>query len=241
MKTTICKNYDEMSLVAAYIMAERVRTKPDCVLGLATGGTPVGMYAALADMHRRSGLDFSRVTSFNLDEYYPIKKSNDQSYDYFMWDNLFSHINIKRENVNILDGEAADPDAECREYEARMAGAGGIDLQVLGIGLNGHIGFNEPENEMHVLTHKTGLTESTIEANARFFASAADVPRHSLTMGMGSIMAAKSILLLISGKNKAEVVKRLFAGRITTSCPATLLHLHPDVTLLLDEDAASLI
>lgn len=241
MKTIICKDYDEMSRVAAYVMSEQIRSKPECVLGLATGSTPVGMYSALADMHKRLGLDFSKVTSFNLDEYYPIDPKNDQSYMYFMWDNLFSKVNINKAGVNILNGEAKDPEAECDAYEKKIAAAGGIDIQVLGIGLNGHIGFNEPDENMLVKTHKTGLTESTIEANSRFFSSAAEVPRHALTMGMGSIMSAKKILLLISGSGKAQVVKKLFEGTITTSCPATLLHLHPDVTLVMDEPAAALI
>ncbi len=241
MKKIVCRNYEELSRVGASFVARQIWEKPDTVLGLATGGTPVGMYANLADMHRTGELDFSRVISFNLDEYYPIRKENRQSYDFFMWDNLFSHVNIRKENVHLPNGEAADPERECAGYDAMIAAAGGVDLQVLGIGLNGHIGFNEPDSELICATHVTGLTESTIEANARFFADKNEVPRQALTMGMGTILSAKKILMLITGDNKAAIVRRMFSGRVTPEVPASLLALHPDVTVILDAPAARLL
>lgn len=241
MDRIICENYDEVSLLGAAMVAKVVKSNPRAVLGLATGSTPVGMYKRLVEMHKRDGLDFSMIRTFNLDEYYPIKKANDQSYDYFMRDNLFSHINIKQENIHLPNGECADPAAECAAYEAMLNQAGGVDIQVLGIGVNGHIGFNEPAEELQLPTHLTGLTASTIEANARFFESIEQVPTQALTMGMGTIMKARSILLLITGENKAPVVKKLFDPVVTTKVPASFLTLHPDVTVLLDEAAASLL
>ncbi len=241
MERIICKNYDEVSLLGAAMVAKVIRSNPQAILGLATGSTPVGMYKRLVEMHKRDGLDFSMIRTFNLDEYYPIKKANDQSYDYFMRDNLFSHINIKQENIQLPNGESADPAAECAAYEAMMDQAGGVDIQVLGIGVNGHIGFNEPADELQLATHLTGLTASTIEANARFFDSIEQVPTQALTMGMGTIMKAGSILLLITGENKAPIVKKLFSGVVTTEVPASFLALHPNVTVLLDEAAASLL
>ncbi|MCL2390087.1 MAG: glucosamine-6-phosphate deaminase [Endomicrobia bacterium] len=241
MERIICKNYDEVSLLGANILAKRIKENPKSILGLATGSTPVGMYKKLVEMHSKNGLDFSEIRTFNLDEYYPIKKSNEQSYDFFMWDNLFSHINIKRENVHLPNGESADPEKECIAYERMLAEAGGVDIQVLGIGINGHIGFNEPENELKLATHLTSLTPSTIDANSRFFRNIEDVPTKALTMGMGTIMKAKSILLLITGENKAPVVKKLFSGVATTGVPASFLHLHSNVIVLLDEAAAKLL
>ncbi|MCL2334797.1 MAG: glucosamine-6-phosphate deaminase [Endomicrobia bacterium] len=241
MEYIICKNYEEVSLLGAAILAKQINKNPKSILGLATGSTPVGMYKKLVEMHKKSGLDFSEVKTFNLDEYYPIKKSNDQSYDYFMRDNLFSHINIKKENIHLPNGESSDPDKECAAYEKMIADAGGVDIQVLGIGVNGHVGFNEPENELKLATHLTGLTKNTIEVNSRFFKKIEDVPTKALTMGMGTINKAKSILLLITGKSKAPVVKKLFSGVVTTAVPASFLHLHPDVTVLLDEAAAELL
>lgn len=238
MRRIICKNADEASIVGAAILAKQIWRNPESVLGLATGSTPVGMYQRLVEMHKKGELDFSGVRTFNLDEYYPIQKSNDQSYDYFMWKNLFSHINIKRDNVNIPNGECADPEKECADYEEKIEAAGGVDIQVLGIGLNGHIGFNEPENALKLKTHLTDLTPSTIEANARFFNSIDEVPGKALTMGMGTIMKARAILLLITGENKADVTRRIFSGAVSTDVPASLLNFHPEVTVLLDEAAA---
>ena len=238
MKCIICENYEDLSDHGAAILARQIRENPRSVLGLATGSTPVGMYKKLAGMHRQDGLDFSAVRTYNLDEYYPIKKNNKQSYDFFMWSNLFSHVNIQRENVHLPNGECADPEAECLAYEQQLEDSGGVDLQVLGIGVDGHIGFNEGGKELILATHLTGLSPSTIEANARFFDSIEEVPKKALTMGVGSIMKAGAILLMISGENKAPVAKRLFSGVITTEVPATLLHLHPNVTVLIDKAAA---
>jgi len=238
MKRIICKNYNEVSFLGADILAKQIKQNPKSKLGLATGSTPVGMYKKLVEMHKKDGLDFSGIQTFNLDEYYPIKKSNDQSYDFFMRDNLFSHINIKPENIHLPNGESANPEKECIAYEKMLAEAGGVDIQVLGIGVNGHIGFNEPEKELKLATHLTNLTPNTIEVNSRFFKNIEDVPTKALTMGMGTIMKAKSILLLISGENKAPVVKKLFSGVVTTDVPASFLNFHDDVTVILDEAAA---
>ena len=237
MKLFVCKDYDAMSKKAADIVASVITLKPDCVLGLATGSTPVGMYTRLAEMNREGKLDFSEVKTYNLDEYYPIKPTDDQSYRYFMNTNLFNHINIHMSNTHVLNGEAEDADAECAAYDEAIEEAGGIDIQVLGIGNNGHIGFNEPAAELTAATHKQELTENTIEANSRFFASANDVPKHALTMGMAPIMKAKRIIILINGKNKHAALTEMLSGKITTSNPATMLALHSDVTVVCDEDA----
>ncbi len=237
MKLFITENYDEMSELGARITASVVTLKPDCVLGLATGSTPDGMYSALARKCDAGELDFSKVVTYNLDEYYPIKPDNDQSYRYFMDKHLFDLINIDKANTHVLNGTVEDPAAECAAYDEAIEAAGGIDLQVLGIGVNGHIGFNEPDSELIAATHLTGLTESTIEANSRFFESANDVPRHALTMGLAPIMKAKKILILISGKNKHEALMGLLSGKITPSNPATMLAMHSDVTVICDKAA----
>ena len=237
MKLYVCKNYEEMSAKAADVVASVVTLKPDCVIGLATGSTPVGMYQKLAELNRAGKIDFKDVKTYNLDEYYPIKPTDDQSYRYFMNKNLFYNINIDINNTHVLNGEAADPEAECAAYDKAIEAAGGIDIQVLGIGNNGHIGFNEPDDELVAATHKTGLTASTIEANSRFFASADDVPKFALTMGMAPIMKAKRIIILISGKGKHAVLREMLDGKLTTKNPATFLNLHSDVTVVCDEDA----
>ncbi len=237
MKLYVCKNYEEMSAKGASIVASVITLKPDCILGLATGSTPVGMYHRLADMNKSGQLDFSQVKTYNLDEYYPISPKNDQSYRYFMDKNLFDLINIDKANTHLLNGEAADTDAECAAYDKAIEAAGGIDIQVLGIGNNGHIGFNEPADQLVGATHKTGLTESTIQANSRFFASADEVPKHALTMGIAPIMKAKKIIMLVSGKNKHAVLREMLSGVLTTQNPATFLNLHDDVTVVCDEDA----
>ena len=241
MKVIVTKNYDEMSRVAAELFAEVLREKPDGVLGLATGDTPIGLYQNLIAMYREGTLDFSRATSVNLDEYYPITPDNDQSYRYFMNHQLFDHVNMDKARTYVPDGTTKDPDAFCREYEAKIDALGGVDVQVLGIGRNGHIGFNEPDDELIPITHLTALTESTIEANARFFASEDDVPKHALTMGVQSVFKARRILVLASGKNKAEAVRGMLNGNLSTRLPASLLQLHPAVTLICDEDAYSLV
>ncbi len=243
MKTIVVKNYDEMSRVSADLVADVLRAKPDFVLGLATGSTPVGMYQNLAKMCKEGDLDFSRTHTVNLDEYYPITPDNDQSYRYFMNHQLFDHINIDKANTAVPDGTVApeELDAFCRSYEDHIDALGGIDVQILGIGRNGHIGFNEPDEELIPITHLTALTPDTIDANSRFFASEEDVPKHALTMGIQSVFKAKKIFMLATGKNKAEAVKAMVSGNITTKCPASLLCLHPDVTLICDEDAYSLV
>lgn len=240
MKISVVKNYDEMSRCAAELFAEVIRNKPDCVLGLATGDTPIGMYRELVAKYEKGELDFSAVRSVNLDEYYPITPDNDQSYRYFMNYHLFDHVNIDKAQTMVPDGTAKDVEKFCADYEAKIDELGGIDMQVLGIGRNGHIGFNEPDDELVPYTHLTALTPSTIEANSRFFASEADVPKHALTMGVESVFKARKIVLMVSGKNKAEAVKAMLQGKLNTKCPASLLRLHPDVTLICDEDAYSL-
>lgn len=237
MKLFVCENYGEMSKLGARIAASVITLKPDCVLGLATGSTPTGMYDRLAELCGAGELDFSKVVTYNLDEYYPIAPENDQSYRYFMDQHLFNRVNIEYANTHLLRGDAADADAECAEYDRAIEAAGGIDLQVLGIGVNGHIGFNEPGESLVAATHLTSLTESTVKANSRFFASSDEVPRHALTMGLAPIMKAKRILILISGANKHEALLGMLSGRITPENPATVLSMHPDVTVVCDKAA----
>ena len=232
-----CRDYEEMSRAAAGLVAEVMRAKRNAVLGLATGSTPVGMYRELARMNREGELDFSDVTTVNLDEYYPIAPDNEQSYRYFMNRNLFDHVNVDLSRTFVPDGAAADAEEACRRYEQTLAAVGRADIQVLGIGQNGHIGFNEPANELSVDTHVTDLTESTVKANARFFASEDEVPKKALTMGMGTILRAKKILIMANGAAKRDAVATMLAGGLTTACPATLLNLHPDVTLVCDGSA----
>ena len=237
MKIIVTENYGEMSKEGAKIIAKLLKEKPDCILGLATGSTPVGMYEELIRLNKAGEISFKGVTTFNLDEYYPLSPNHDQSYRYFMNKNLFDHVDIDKARTHVPNGLAKNPEEEGKAYDKAIDEAGGIDLQVLGVGQNGHIGFNEPEEELYVGTHLTGLTESTIEANARFFASKDDVPTKAVTMGMGSIMKARKIIVLASGKNKHFVVSKMLDGRITTSVPATLLKLHGDVILVCDKAA----
>lgn len=233
------KDYDAMSRRAASIIAAQVVAKPDCVLGLATGSTPVGAYRQLVRWNQQGDLSFKEVRSVNLDEYYGLAPTHDQSYRYFMQDNLFDHVDIVPENTNVPNGLAEDAGAECARYEQVVAALGYADLQLLGLGRNGHIGFNEPCAEFPVATHLVDLTESTIEANARFFASAGDVPRQALTMGIGTIMRARKILLVVSGADKADAVAKTVQGPVTPEVPASILQLHPDVTIVGDEAALS--
>ena len=237
MKLIVCKNYDEISEVAANILADVMKANPACVLGLATGSTPVGMYKKLIEKNRAGEIDFSSVTTVNLDEYYPIAPDNDQSYRYFMNENLFDHVNIDKTRTFVPDGMAADPVAACDAYEKIVASVGTADVQVLGIGQNGHIGFNEPDAALEVKTHVTDLTESTIKANARFFASEADVPTKALTMGIGTILNAKKIIILANGAAKHAAVAKMLEGKLDTSCPASMLNIHSDVTVICDEAA----
>ena len=237
MNLIVCKSYDEMSVAAANILADVMKANPACVLGLATGSTPVGMYKQLIEMYKAGEIDFSSVTTVNLDEYYPISPENDQSYRYFMNENLFDHVNIDKTRTFVPDGQAADPAAACDAYEEIVAKVGAADVQVLGIGQNGHIGFNEPAQALELRTHVTDLTESTIKANARFFASEADVPTKAMTMGIGTIMNAKKIIILANGVAKHAAVAKMLEGKLDTSCPATMLNLHRDVTVICDEMA----
>lgn len=227
--------YEELSRRAANLIAAQVNVKPNCVLGLATGSSPLGAYARLAELCAAGDVDFSEVTSVNLDEYVGLDGTNEQSYRYFMDHNLFSHINIRRECTHVPSGVAADPAKEGADYDALIASLGGIDLQLLGIGLDGHIGFNEPDTCFTKETHLVDLDESTIVANARFFASEDQVPRQALTMGMGGIMQAKKVLLIANGQNKKDILEKAFFGPITPEVPASILQLHPDVTVIYSE------
>lgn len=233
------KNYDEMSALAASMIGAQVLLKPESVLGLATGSSPIGTYKTLVEGCEKGILDFSRVQTVNLDEYCGLSGENPNSYRYFMNDNLFDHVNIDKANTHVPNGFAEDLEAEAARYESFIESLGGVDLQLLGIGHNGHIGFNEPGEAFVRETHVVDLTERTIEANGRFFAHRDEVPRQALTMGIGAIMAAKRVLVAVSGADKAEAVRRAFAGPITPAVPASILQLHPDVVLVGDAAALS--
>ena len=237
----ICKakDYSELSRKAANIIASQILMKPNCVLGLATGSSPVGTYKELIQWYERGDLDFSGITSINLDEYRGLSGDNDQSYRYFMNTNLFDHVNIDKARTNVPDGLEPDVAKACSDYDQIIENAGGIDLQLLGLGHNGHIGFNEPADAFACGTQCVDLTESTINANKRFFASEDDVPRQAYTMGIGSIMKARKILVVVSGEDKAEILKKVVCGPITPQVPASVLQLHPDVTIVADEAALS--
>lgn len=239
MKFYKAKDYKEMSRKAANIIAAQVILKPDCVLGLATGSSPVGTYEQLIEGYKKGDLDFSQVTSVNLDEYKGLTQDNDQSYYYFMQENLFKHINIDSANTFIPDGTEPDSQKACEKYNEVIHSLGGVDLQLLGLGNNGHIGFNEPDEAFAKETHCVDLTPSTIEANARFFASKEDVPTQAYTMGIKTIMEARKILLVVSGEGKADIVKEAFFGPVTPKVPASILQFHPDVTIVGDEAAFS--
>ena len=239
MRIIETKDYNDMSKKAANILSAQVIMKPDCVLGLATGSTPIGTYEKLVEWYEKGDLDFSQVTSVNLDEYKGLDRKNDQSYCYFMHEHLFNHVNIKEENTNVPDGTQPDGEKECARYEELIRSLGGVDLQLLGLGHNGHIGFNEPADAFDKTTHCVDLTESTIEANKRFFASADEVPRQAYTMGIGTIMQAKKILIIVSGEDKADIVRDAFFGPVTPRVPASILQMHSDVTLVADEAALS--
>lgn len=231
------ENYDEMSEKAARIIVAQVIMKPECVLGLATGSSPVGTYQRLVERYKAGKISFAGVTTVNLDEYKGLSGSHDQSYRYFMQVNFFDHLDILRENTHVPNGMAADADAECKRYDELIRSLGYADLQLLGIGHNGHIGFNEPGSAFVAPTHVVDLTERTIEANSRFFASADDVPRQAMTMGIGCIMAARRILMVVSGEDKAQAIYDAFCGPIDPKCPASILQLHPDVVLVGDKAA----
>lgn len=241
MRLDISKDYQQMSVKAASIVASQVTLKPDSVLGLPTGSTPLGMYENLVRMYKGGVVDFSEVVTFNLDEYLGLGSDCLQSYSYYMFHNFFDHVNIPRGNINIPSASGKDAEDICRDYDQKIARAGGIDLQVLGIGTNGHIGFNEPDRRLKMFTHVVRLAEETVEANSRFFSSREEVPRTAISMGIGSIMQASKILLLVSGEDKAQVLERTINGDITTDLPASLLQLHPDLCIVVDKDAAKLI
>lgn len=237
MKIYKAKDYKDMSRKAANIISAQVIMKPNCVLGLATGSTPIGTYDQLVEWYNKGDLDFSEVTTVNLDEYKGLPRTNDQSYYYFMHQHLFDRVNIDPERTNVPNGMEPDAEKECGRYEELIRSLGGVDLQLLGLGHNGHIGFNEPGEAFEKETHCVDLTESTIEANKRFFASADDVPKQAYTMGIKTIMQAKKILIVVNGENKADIVERAFFGTVTPEVPASILQLHNDVTLVGDEAA----
>lgn len=239
MLVIIKEDYEQMSLEAAKQVVSLVRKKPDCVIGFATGSTPLGLYKELIRMHKMEGLDFSKVTSFNLDEYVGLPPSHPESYHYFMWENLFKHININATNVYIPMGMAEDVNAFCKWYENKIVEHGGIDLQILGIGANGHIAFNEPGSSLGSRTRIKTLKENTIKDNARFFNSMDEVPKFAITMGVGTIMEAKRLLLLANGKVKAEAIKETVEGSIMAKYPATIVQLHRYATVIVDKEAAS--
>lgn len=233
------KDYQDLSRKAANIIRAQVILKPDCVLGLATGSSPVGTYQNLVKWYQNGDLDFSNVSSINLDEYRGLRPDNDQSYRYFMDTNLFNHINIDKSKTFVPNGLEEDSQKACDDYDQIIETMGGVDLQLLGLGHNGHIGFNEPSESFPSGTHCVDLAPSTIEANKRFFASEADVPRQAYTMGIRSIMLAKKIVMVVSGEDKAEILKNVVNGPITPQVPASVLQLHRDVVIVADEAALS--
>lgn len=241
MKIIKTKDYEHMSRVTANLLSAQVIMKPDCVLGLATGSTPVGAYKQLVQWFQKGDLDFSEVTSVNLDEYKGLSPENDQSYRYFMNHNLFDHINIRKDHTFVPNGLEPDAEKACDDYNKIIHDLGGIDFQLLGLGNNGHIGFNEPSSSFEKETHCVDLTQSTIDANARFFSSLSEVPRQAYTMGIQTIMQAKKIVVAVSGQGKASIVKEAFFGPITPQVPASVLQLHSDVTVVGDEAAFSML
>lgn len=235
------ENYYEMSCKAANIIASQVIMKPNCVLGLATGSTPEGIYQQLISKYIKGELDFSNVQTVNLDEYKGLNKANNQSYQYYMVNKLFRHINIRPENYHLPDGTAIDGETECKKYDKLINDLGNVDLQLLGLGLNGHIGFNEPDDKFPKGTHLVALSQSTIEANSRFFENYDDIPRYAYTMGIKNIMDAKKIVVVVNGKQKADILKQVVTGPITPEVPASILQLHKDVTIVADKEALSLL
>lgn len=241
MKIYAAKDYTDLSRKAANIISAQVIMKPNAVLGLATGSTPIGAYRQLIEWYNKGDIDFSQTISVNLDEYKGLSGEHNQSYRYFMNHNLFNYVNIKMENTNVPDGLAKDSKAECERYNNVIRSLGGIDLQLLGIGSNGHIGFNEPGTAFEKETHVVTLTEETRQSNARFFSSIDEVPTHALTMGIKSIMSAKKVLLLATGEAKAQALYDSFFGPVTPGVPASILQLHNDCIVIADEAALSLI
>ncbi|MFZ7131762.1 MAG: glucosamine-6-phosphate deaminase [Eubacteriales bacterium] len=238
MRIIIARDYCDMSKKAANMVAAQILLKPDSVLGLATGSTPVMTYKYLIKLFQDETISFRNVVTVNLDEYIGLNKENPNSYHYFMQDTFFNHIDIKLDNIHIPNGTAADLERECKEYERKIQENDGIDLQVLGIGSNGHIGFNEPDLKFEGITHCIDLDEETIKANARFFEKEEEVPRRAITMGVKTIMNARKIILLANGAGKAQTVFKAIHGKIDPALPASILQLHPDVTFILDQEAA---
>ncbi|MFB0499977.1 MAG: glucosamine-6-phosphate deaminase [Candidatus Hadarchaeaceae archaeon] len=239
MEVSIKKGYDEISKRAAKIIADAIRNKPNLVLGLATGSTPIGCYRELVRMHKEEGLDFSRVVTFNLDEYIGLSPTHPQSYRYFMDQKLFNYVNIKRENTHVPNGLSDDFQKTCEEFEEAIKKSGGIDLQLLGIGTTGHIAFNEPGSPFDSRTRVVNVSEQTIKDNVRFFKSIDEVPRQVISMGTGTIMEAREIILLASGAGKADAVAKSVNGPVTEEVPASILQTHPNCTFIIDEAAAS--
>lgn len=241
MKIIKAKDYNDMSRKAANIISAQVIMKPNAVLGLATGGTPVGTYKQLIEWYNKGDIDFSEVTTVNLDEYRGLPKTHEQSYWYFMHQHFFNHVNVPENRIYVPDGANPDAAAACGEYDSIIRKVGGIDLQLLGIGADGHIGFNEPGEAFELQTHCVDLTESTIEANQRFFTGDEKVPAQAYTMGIKTIMQARKVLMVANGENKAEIVKKAFFGPVTPEVPASILQMHPDFTLVGDEAALFMI
>ena len=239
MEVIIKETYEEMSKLAAEMIAEQVNNKPDSVLGFATGSTPVGTYRELIRLNKEGKVDFSEVKTFNLDEYIGLDPEHDQSYHYFMKENLFAHINIKPENWYVPPGKADDFTKACKEYEQMIADSGGLDIQLLGIGGNGHIAFNEPVSSLGSRTRVKTLTKDTIEDNARFFENIEDVPRFAVTMGIGTIMEARKVILLANKANKSDAIAATIEGPITAMVPATVVQLHRDAIIIVEKEAAS--
>lgn len=239
MKIIKAKNYNDMSRKVANIISAQVIMKPNCVLGLATGGSPLGVYKKLIEWYQKDDLDFTEVTTINLDEYRGLPNNHKQSYRYYMQENLFKHINIHPDRTHIPDGHNPNADEVCSQYEDIIGSAGGIDLQLLGLGMDGHIGFNEPGVAFELKTHLVELSDSTIEANSRFFDSIDEVPKQAYTMGIKSIMQARKVLMLVSGEHKADIVYQAFRGAVIPNVPASILQMHPDFTLVGDEAALS--
>lgn len=241
MKLIKAANPAEAGKLAADIFEEIIHENPECVLGLATGSTPLPLYRELIEREKAGKINFSKVRSANLDEYKGLSGEHPQSYRYFMQENLFNHISIDPANTIVPDGLAEDAEAMCADYEKKIADMGGVDIQLLGIGHDGHIGFNEPCDYFPATTHEVQLEEITREANKRFFASLDEVPTAAYTMGVGTVMAARKVLLIATGKDKAEIVKKSFFGPVKPEVPASILQFHPDVTVIVDEAAASLL
>ncbi|HKK82697.1 MAG TPA: glucosamine-6-phosphate deaminase [Atribacterota bacterium] len=239
MNVVIVRNYHELSVQATQLVADQITNKKNTVLGLASGQTPIGMYQELINMFKRGKIDFSEVVTFNLDEYYGLAPEHPQSYYYYMWNTLFKHINIKKENIYLLNGMPENIKQECNQYEYLIQKNGGIDLQILGIGDNGHLGFNEPAIGLNSKTHLVNLSEETIQANSHYFNNIQEIPKQAITMGIGTIMKAKKIVLLASGRKKSHAIEKTINGPVSTEVPATILQLHPDVKLLIDKEAAS--